>query len=281
MSEHTETVDGKNISRLSLIPSGCKRKWEGDEFDATTTENENENNNNRNSNLGCGEWKEDESERFVSSIFEIGLKNASPAIIMENMCMKQTQKVEMITSERVKSKLQKYRNNKEKSKQEFMGKYRTFLKRIKSSEETGAIQDGSDISSLMGVMGSGNKLLGGDTAGYLTYTVMKENNKEKKKKKDKNNICEDSTEGTNVLSTNVLRKGARDYVDNYAGSAIQFPILTETEKKSSLGIAMTFIMGLFLSMSQHLTRERARAESIGLKLSSSSSTTTTDMNNNK
>ena len=74
-----------------------------------------------------------------------------------------------------------------------------------------------------------------------------------------------------VLPTNVLRKGAREYVDNYAGCAMQFPILTESEKKSSLGIAMTFIAGLFLTMSQHLTRERARAETIGLKLSSTTS----------
>jgi SHAQKYF class myb-like DNA-binding protein len=300
----------------SSSSNGCKRKREEDEFDTTTTknekENENENHNNENENENSdndNEWNEDEHEKFVSSIFEIGLKNASPAIVMENMIStKHTQKVEMITSERVKSKLQKYRNNKEKSKQEFMDKYCSYLKKIKSLEDDGTIKDDSDLSSLMAVMGSGNKLLGGDTAGYLTYAVMKECNKEKKKKKKRNgnttngnnnngnnddNDEESEDEDNNdVLSTNVLRKGARDYVDNYAGSAIQFPILTATEKKSSLGIAMTFIMGLFLSMSQHLTRERARAETIGLQLlsssssppstsSTSSSTTTIDDTTNK
>ncbi|OEU20354.1 hypothetical protein FRACYDRAFT_268222 [Fragilariopsis cylindrus CCMP1102] len=255
-----------NVTEImfGVSSNGCKRKREEDEFD------------NGNDN----EWNEDKHEKFVSSIFEIGLKNASPAIIMENMIStKHTQKVEMITSERVKSKLQKYRNNKEKSKHEFMDKYCSYLKKIKSLVDDGTIQDGSDLSSLMGIMGSGNKLLGGDTAGYLTYAVMKECNKEKKKKRKRNgnitttttninNTIDDNEEesededNNDILSTNVLRKGARDYVDNYAGSAIQFPILTAKEKKSSLGIAMTYIMGLFLSMSQHLTRERARAETI-------------------
>mmetsp|Transcript_9750 Transcript_9750/g.24293 ORF Transcript_9750/g.24293 Transcript_9750/m.24293 type:complete len:308 (-) Transcript_9750:226-1149(-) len=225
-------------------------------------------------------WTEEQHRDFVSSIFEIGLKHASPAIILENM----NQKVETITSERVKSKLQKYRSskNKEKSKTEFMGQYNEFLQKIQSIQATtantmgdaradpvllrfleeSAVRSSSDPCSLF--------LSGGDVAGYLTHCILKENKKHCNANPSSKSLDESSTTSS-VLSTNVLRKGAREYVDNYAGCPIQFPILTETEKKSSLGIAMTFIAGLFLTMSQHLTRERARAETIGLGLHSPTS----------
>jgi len=266
------------------------RRGESDENVFGITQAENHNGKQDGSD---GVWNEEQHKHFVSSIFQIGLKNSSPAIILENM----TQKAEMITSERVKSKLQKYRSskNKEKSKQEFTKSYCDFLQRIKSIQAAtrpGAgfhhhhhrVVDGTPsdpiLSKLLEDMGRnrrnpGNKnnLLGGDVAGYLTYSVMKEN------KQIKNVEGQSSANGnasTAVLTTNVLRKGAREYVENYAGCAIQFPILTKIEKKSSLGIAMTFIAGLFLTMSQHLTRERARAETIGLKLPSAASFNDTD-----
>ena len=255
-------------------------------------------NDNNTISDGGGVWNEEQHKNFVSSIFEIGLKNASPAIVLENMTQKNVET--MITSERVKSKLQKYRSNKnkEKSKQEFMTNYDQFLQRIKSIQAATAANGGgrpggtstssdSVLSKLLEDIGSSNSdnnkqlLFGGDVAGYLTYSVMKENKEQSNKnciegQSSTNNNGSSSTSSAAVLPTNVLRKGAREYVDNYAGCAMQFPILTEIEKKSSLGIAMTFIAGLFLTMSQHLTRERARAETIGLKLSSSTKSISND-----
>lgn len=236
--------------------SGCKRKMDG-AFDEATTK-------------PAREWTEEEHVQFVSSIFEIGLKEASPSIIIENMSMKQTREIEMITSERVKSKLQKYRKNKTKSREDFLIKYKAFLGSMNLLEKAGAVENYSDRSS--------------SSAGYLTYAVMKEINKEKEEsvntiKETKKREAVDDT-----LSTTILRKRAKQYVNaNFLGSAIQFPILTEAEKKSSLGIAMTFIMGLFLSMSQHLTRERTRAQSLSLSPSTTAKDTTsiTDVQSNK
>lgn len=237
-----------------------------------------ENSNGNNISAGTdGVWTEDQHRDFVSSIFEIGLKNASPAVILENM----TQKVETITSERVKSKLQKYRSNKnkEKSKEEFMKHYSEFLRKIQSIEARTSVDEipGADvdvvISALMEDLVSNNQypcLLSGDVAGYLSYCVMKESTR--KDGKPSNGAAAMSSSG---LPTNVLRKGAREYVDNYAGCRLNFPVLTDVEKQSSLGIAMTFIAGLFLTITQHLTRERARQETIGLKLSTSSSAPST------
>lgn len=251
--------------------AACRR---GSEYDFDT---ENPNGNNINSSDGM--WSEDQHRDFVSSIFEIGLKNASPAVILENM----TQKVESITSERVKSKLQKYRSskNKEKSKEEFMRHYGDFLRKIQSIEARTMVDEipGVDVdpvlSTLMEDLACNNPsqqpfLLSGDMAGYLTYCVMKENTR--KEAKPSNGVAAMSSSG---LPTNVLRKGAREYVDNYAGCRINFPVLTDVEKQSSLGIAMTFIAGLFLTMSQHLTRERARQETIGLKYSTPSTASST------
>ena len=264
-----------------------------------TNTNTNTNTNTISDGVTSSVWNEEQHKNFVSSIFKIGLKNASPAIILENMTHKNVETV--ITSERVKSKLQKYRSNKnnEKSKQEFMTNYDEFLERIKSVQAATAANGGgrpggasasSDpvLSKLLEDIGSSNSgnnkqlLLGGDVAGYLTYCVMKENKEQSNKNcvegksSANNNRSSSCTSSAAVLPTNVLQKGAREYVDNYAGCAMQFPILTEIEKKSSLGIAMTFIAGLFLTMSQHLTRERARAETIGLKLLSSTKSISND-----
>lgn len=227
-------------------------------------------------------WSEEQHKNFVSSIFEIGLKTASPAIILENM----TQRKEMITSDRVKSKLQKYRSkkNKEKSKQEFIRNYCEFLQRVKSIQataRTGACIGHRHLGVVDGVLfdpilsklledingetpGHRNILSGGDIAGYLAYSVMEDY--KKTKNIEGKSIVNGNTSAT-VRPINLLRKGAKEFVENNAGCAIHFPVLTNVEKKSPLGIAMTFIAGLFLTMSQQLTEERKRAETIGLKLS--------------
>jgi len=313
MSEHQKIGSKRSLHQQQELhsfhePAAKKRgRREGrDDYEFTTstatiTSEQTEHHPNRrpkgsssdnNNNNFDDVWSEEQHKDFVASIFEIGLKNASPAVILENM----TQKLETITSERVKSKLQKYRSNKnkEKSKEEFMTTYCDFLQRIKSIQAANpsarpgignhhhhqGIADATSLDPVLskvldeiGTSAPGNKqlLLSGDVAGYLTYCVMKEN--KQTKKTEGQSSANGATSSTSVLPTNVLRKGARDYVDNYAGCAMQFPVLTDIEKKSSLGIAMTFIAGLFLTMSQHLTRERARAETIGLKLSSSATTT--------
>lgn len=83
--------------------------------------------------------------RLVSAIFEIGISHASPAVIMENMVFPTNPAPDMtdaygrphdladdeyvnaianqVTSERVKSHLQKYRKNKQKNKDDFLREY--------------------------------------------------------------------------------------------------------------------------------------------------------------
>jgi len=287
--EHESYRDGEPAAKTRRIEHGFV-------LDNNNNSNNNSSSNNNNNNADNSAWPEEQHRDFVAAIFEIGLKHASPAVILENM----NQKVETITSERVKSKLQKYRSskNKEKSKNEFMDQYSDFLQKIQSIQEINnmtAMADtaGADPVLLRFLEESACKsstdpcslfLSGGDVAGYLTHCVWKE-----AKQRNESNASlatkalmdeASSVTSTSVLPTNVLRKGARDYVDNYAGCPMHFPVLTETEKKTSLGIAMTFVVGLFLTMSQHLTRERARAETIGVGLLRSTNDNDDNDNNN-
>jgi SHAQKYF class myb-like DNA-binding protein len=212
-------------------------------------------------------WTEQQHQDFVAAIFDVGLKQSSPSVIMEHMT--RCKGADMITSERIKSKLQKYRNNKEKSKQEFMDEYHSFLHRAK-------LMGGSNLtnpSSIFLLMGpSERSLLGGDVAGYLTFAASKGEGANRVNKPNTN--TEGGVDGTNdgtIVSSHVLQQGILDFVNDFAGRTIPFPTLSEAEKNSPLGASMTFVMGLFFSMQQQLVRDReALGESTkGLKLTSS------------
>jgi len=60
---------------------------------------------------------------LVSSIFNIGMRESSPAAILEHMTDKSKAKYDGLNLERIKSKLQKYRKGKERNKHEFMELY--------------------------------------------------------------------------------------------------------------------------------------------------------------
>mmetsp|Transcript_8199 Transcript_8199/g.17141 ORF Transcript_8199/g.17141 Transcript_8199/m.17141 type:complete len:596 (-) Transcript_8199:281-2068(-) len=72
-------------------------------------------------------WSEELHRDFVSAIFEYGVTNASPAVILKQMMIEDSE----VTSERVKSHLQKYRIHRDRSKQQFMTEYDESLRRIK------------------------------------------------------------------------------------------------------------------------------------------------------
>lgn len=195
-----------------------------------------------------GGWDEGLHRQFVDAIFEVGLRNSSPAVILENM----TVKAKAITSERVKSKLQKYRNSKDKSKQEYMEEYDAFMARLKAVAYAGvgSQSDSSPYTSLE-MMGC-KKLLGGDAAAFLSFATLHSANGR--------NLESASGSGVGAAPSELLRKDVNQYVENFAGTGIPFPELTDAEKKSSLGISMTFVMGLFMSMSQHLVKQREKTD---------------------
>ena len=99
-------------------------------------------------------WSEALHRDFVSAVFDIGVKHASPAVVLDTMLIQDKE----VTSERVKSHLQKYRVHKERSKTEFMAEYDKAMRRIK--ERGGAKWRPTD------------RFLGGDVAAAMSYYTM-------------------------------------------------------------------------------------------------------------
>ena len=217
---------------------------------------------------------------LVEAIFELGLTHSSPGVIMDGMAHSH----EAITSERVKSKLQKYRNNKDKSQVEFMEEYDTFLARVQA---LGSRASPDDIRAMLaqGDMnndGDGNSpLLGGDAAAYLSYMAL---NGQGAMNNNNNNNVEfggggDSSTVFSAASGGASSAGgfnnnknrmmmpppahrnfqieAQQFLRNFDGRGLAFPRLTEDEKKSPLGVSMVYVMGLFMQMKQLIEAERA------------------------
>jgi SHAQKYF class myb-like DNA-binding protein len=96
-------------------------------------------------------WPDELHRDFVAAIFDVGLKHSSPSSIMEHM-----PKNELVTTERIKSHLQKYRLHRMKSKQSFMDNYETSLKQFKSN--------GMDVDP--------KSLKSAEIAAHLSYTSI-------------------------------------------------------------------------------------------------------------
>jgi SHAQKYF class myb-like DNA-binding protein len=89
----------------------------------------------------------------VSAVFDVGLKHSSPSSLLEQMPPH-----EQITTERIKSHLQKYRLHRQKSKKEFMANYESTLLKMKSGELD---LDPSNMNC-------------GEVAAHLTYSTINE-----------------------------------------------------------------------------------------------------------
>jgi SHAQKYF class myb-like DNA-binding protein len=205
-------------------------------------------------------WTPEQHKAFVTAIFEIGMKNCSPSIIMENM----RKQPRYITRERTKSHLQKYRQTKERSRNEFLKDYDAFFKSTeqakidlvttmkKSSSSFPAPDQSNNQSSdqdknqqqpennttkepipkavltaaLDGKKPS--KLLGGRAAALLSYSVL------------------------NNFSTDY----GPDQLQYKAAKLQEFPIMTEEEKRTSVGSSLLQVKSLLDNMTDALLKSR-------------------------
>jgi len=201
--------------------------------------------------------------KFVETIFEVGLKHASPSVIMEQM----TQLNDAVTSERVKSHLQKYRNNRVKSEAEFMEEYDRWMKQKKT--ETASGQTATTTTS---------RLLGGDAAAFVSYSVMRETgilNSEVGNSvstgavgaaRDQTGagtppaLTENDTTGEQEPALSRARAEVRnqshEYARRYSGARIPHPVLTDDERNSPLGQAIGQVVSLFRTMTAYVVQER-------------------------
>lgn len=182
-------------------------------------------------------WPEPLHRDFVSAIFDVGLKHSSPSTILEHM-----PKHEQINSERVKSHLQKYRLHRAKSKKEFMASYESTVEKMK--------KDGPPSKT--------SSLSGRELAAHLTYSTLMGTNA-----KDDDEEEEDYPQPEAATKSNDTVTPAADTTSTQAQSESQdslvFPRLTEEEKRSPIGAAMGYLMGLFFTLKQQLQVQREAA----------------------
>lgn len=180
-------------------------------------------------------WTLDLHRAFAAAIFEIGLKNCSPSIIMENM----RRQPRYITRERTKSHLQKYRQTKKRSRNEFLKEFDAFFE---STEEAKVLLNNDNsknnldqkepftkailTTALKGKKPS--KLLGGKAAALLSYSVL------------------------NDFSTS----HGPDQLQYKAAKLSEFPSLTEEEKRSSVGASLLQVKTLIDNMTDVLLKTR-------------------------
>jgi len=98
-------------------------------------------------------WPDELHRDFVSAVFDVGLKHSSPSAVLEQMPTH-----EQITTERIKSHLQKYRLHRQKSKKEFMSSFESTMLKIKAGEND---YDPTTLNC-------------GEVAAHLAHTAMNE-----------------------------------------------------------------------------------------------------------
>lgn len=202
--------------------------------------------------------------RMIEAIYTIGLRHASPAILMEQM----PQVPAAVTSERVKSHLQKHRNRSDRATEEFMNEYDMWLqKAVNMGEEGRGKRKLAPPPLVLGMMGQ-NKVQGGELAAYLTYSIHHES----LATLDSEPASAKPEPAAPHLSLRTLKAKSLEYAMNYAGSRVLFPVLTEEERKSPLGTAFGHVMGTLYAMNRHFMQERVAKEAT--KLSSTPKTVT-------
>lgn len=184
-------------------------------------------------------WSENVHRDFVGAIFDIGMKNSSPSTILDQM----VRCSEEITSERIKSHLQKYRLNKEKSKKEYMHSYDAALAKFKAC---GVPPDAP------------RNLTAGAVAAYLTYAST-------------GIVVGDASTQLNTSVSNEQNPPFKNDNKDDKNSSIEIcrnalilPTLTEEERKSPLGSALGYILGLLFAFRQQLLHQRRMNSDVSL-----------------
>jgi SHAQKYF class myb-like DNA-binding protein len=217
-------------------------------------------------------WDESVHRAFVVGIYELGLKHASPAVIMEKMTRHHPQ----ITSERVKSHLQKYRNKKsECSKEQFLSEYDVWMQRALTIAGRSLVPPKHLLRML-----ESEHLLGGELPAFLTYCDMYEDSLTAGTVASLGPLLSTQPAMESFpMSADDVRSNSQDYVKYLTGARVPFPVLSEEERRSPLGtyacsllndrlalhlcslvgcsgISISHVMALFCSMNQHLVQNR-------------------------
>ena len=214
-------------------------------------------------------WPEEAHRDFVSAVFDVGLKQSSPAALLEYMPKK-----EEITSERVKSHLQKYRIHRNKSRQEFINNYDAAFHKLNaavSHRVNGSSKNHNEENIPSGGggglhVGDPWRLSGGDHAAYLTYCIMAEDRLAASDLTSSPNNAVDGAHTYPADATPAIPSGIfspSPVGDAGAGSSFCWPALSEEEKKTPIGVSISCLFGMFVSLQAQLAQERKRTNAAG------------------
>jgi SHAQKYF class myb-like DNA-binding protein len=177
-------------------------------------------------------WPDDLHRDFVSAIFDVGLKHSSPSTVMEHMPPH-----EQITTERIKSHLQKYRLHRQKAKKEFMTSYQATMQQMNA--------DGLD-----GV----TSLAGGQVAAHLAYASQHHPDPEPEAVDESGGGGGEEEAPTGGPEDS--KHAAATATEEPQQDVFFLPNLTEAEKVSPIGLSLGYLMGLFFSLRQQLDVQR-------------------------
>jgi SHAQKYF class myb-like DNA-binding protein len=209
-------------------------------------------------------WTAEQHRDFALAIYEAGIRSASPAVILHNMQPTN----ETITSERVKSHLQKYRGNRAKAKAEFIAAYDKWMaKAISLTSELNRPLGGNvdelparnpaAVAELRELMNPANQSLG-EMAASLGFLVMVQG----KRRRAVERVGSASLPAGDNLTTrhNVPLKPTatsnRRLLSYLDYKSVSFPQLTREEMDSPLGQGLEYTRRLLSKLSSHLESQR-------------------------
>jgi SHAQKYF class myb-like DNA-binding protein len=189
----------------------------------------------RNSSVSTEEsWTEHLHRQFVQSIMIEGMEKASPSVILKNMTLRDHHPD--LSSEQVKSHLQKYRRNREKSQSEFLQENDSWMQRALTM---GASNQSVSPWTIVKMMGSDeHQLLGGHVPAFLSFTVM-------------------MADAQPIITMQLPPENSHE---SFIGARIPYPVLTPEERMSPLGSSMMRVMALCTSMTQYMLEQRDTAK---------------------
>jgi SHAQKYF class myb-like DNA-binding protein len=187
-------------------------------------------------------WSEPLHRSFVGAVLEVGLQHASPAVIMQGM----HQVPSDVTSERVKSHLQKYRKNKDKNKEDFLEEYDAWMRHAK---RVGSLPDPTPATAhppgtSVAPVRQPSRLHAGDQAASLSWSVLNEG---------KTNA---SASPSATVSLPHTFQPSMAKVDTKNQQSFSFAIPTEAELATPLGASIAQLLAVFPPMVQCLMDDR-------------------------
>ena len=223
---------GSSSSSLSAQGRGARKE-------ACTAKELRENAANDDDDCDDGDvyWgRPDVHRALVAAIFEEGLKHSSPSVIMENMVYAP----EELTSERVKSHLQKFRKSHTREKQKFMEEYNSHVQTFQKI--------GTQAKWSVEEIFNKRKFLGGKAAAFTSHSVMTG----ERNKKMRTSGGDDALNGTSKSSDFCIDLDR----NGLPAARIKYPCLTQEEKKTPLGVSLTLVMGIIEQMEQYIAKLR-------------------------